>query len=137
MPPRSAQPDGGQSTSRPWVPELAKVPISLECRVVQRGRKHGAHTVPRHRCESVPLLQANRAEHPGLNEVEPVFLVSVSCPAGRPVPKLCRCVWAVASLRGGGHNSCLTGEHGEDGVQDPAARVLIHSIKGGLRANTT
>eukprot|EP00971_Amphidinium_carterae_P091738 1816162-Amphidinium_carterae.1 len=60
MLPLSAQPDGGQSTSQPWAPESAKAK--------GRGREHGAHTMPRHRGKSVPLLQANRAEHPGLNE---------------------------------------------------------------------
>eukprot|EP00971_Amphidinium_carterae_P218234 4331831-Amphidinium_carterae.1 len=43
-------------------------------RVVQWGREHGAHAVPGHRCQGIPLLQANRAEHPGLNDVETVLL---------------------------------------------------------------
>eukprot|EP00971_Amphidinium_carterae_P125181 2480496-Amphidinium_carterae.1 len=92
--------------------------------IVQWGREHCAHT-------------ANRTEHPGLNEIEPVLLVSVAGPARRPIPELSCFVGTVASLRGGGHDSCLTSKHCIDGVKNPATRMLVHSIKGGLGSNAT
>eukprot|EP00971_Amphidinium_carterae_P261940 5195678-Amphidinium_carterae.1 len=46
---------------RDW--EMA-LPISLKVGIVQWCREHGAHAMPGHCCQSIPLLQANRAEHP-------------------------------------------------------------------------
>eukprot|EP00971_Amphidinium_carterae_P326376 6457110-Amphidinium_carterae.1 len=101
MLPRPVQPGGVKAPvhlghlglPRSW--EMA-LPISLKVGIVQRCREHGAHTVPRDCCQSVPLLQANRAEHPSLNEIEPVFLVAADGPTRRPIPELRCFVWTVA-----------------------------------------
>eukprot|EP00971_Amphidinium_carterae_P064308 1273527-Amphidinium_carterae.2 len=64
--------------------------------------------MPGHLRQGLPLLEANRAQHPGLNDVEPVLLVMAVGPARRPVPKFRTLVGAVSSFGTRAEDACLT-----------------------------
>eukprot|EP00971_Amphidinium_carterae_P307231 6105973-Amphidinium_carterae.2 len=53
-------------------------------------------------------------------------------PARRPIPELRTLVPAVSSLGARLEDACLASENCVCGVQDPAARVLVHAIEGCL-----